>query len=121
MKSILLFGASGNVGKHVAMEASKQGYNVTAVVRNAQKAKDLAEISHSVIVADVMKPLELEGICKNFDVVISALGKRVSPNDNSKATFYDVDFLANARILKDAIVSGVKKFVYVSALTFGTL
>jgi uncharacterized protein YbjT (DUF2867 family) len=116
MKSVLLVGATGNVGKQVAREARRQGYDLTVVVRNAQKANDLAGIANHAIIAEVTDPKEVQGICKGIDVVISALGKSVSPTDNSKASFYDVDFLANARILKEAVASGVKKFVYVSAL-----
>ena len=116
MKSVLLFGATGNVGKQIAKETRRHGHDLTVVVRNAQKANELAGITNHAIIAEVTKPKEVEGICKGFDVVISALGKSVSPNDNTKASFYDVDFLANARILKEAIASGVKKFVYVSAL-----
>jgi len=116
MKSVLLVGATGNVGKQIAKEARRQGYDLTVVVRNAQKANDLAGITNHAIVAELTNPTAVQGICKGIDVVISALGKSVSPNDNSKASFYDVDFLANARILKEAVASGVKKFVYVSAL-----
>ena len=116
MKSVLLFGASGNVGKQIAKEARRQGYIVTAVVRSAQKANELAGLTNHVGIADVTQSKQLEGICKGFDIVISALGKSVSPNDNSKATFYDVDFLANETIIKEALSSGVTKFVYVSAL-----
>ncbi len=116
MKSVLLVGATGNVGKQIAKEARRQGYDLTVVVRNAQKANDLAGIANHAIVAELTNPKAVQGICKGIDVVISALGKSVSPNDNSKASFYDVDFLANARILKEAIASGVKKFLYVSAL-----
>ena len=116
MKSVLLVGATGNVGKQIAKEARRQGYDLTVVVRNAQKANDLAGITNHAIVAELTNPTAVQGIFKGIDVVISALGKSVSPNDNSKASFYDVDFLANARILKEAVASGVKKFVYVSAL-----
>ena len=116
MKSVLLVGATGNVGKQIAKEVRRQGYDLTVVVRNAQKANDLAAITNHAIVAELTNPKAVQGICKGIDVVISALGKSVSPNDNSKASFYDVDFLANARILKEAVASGVKKFVYVSAL-----
>lgn len=116
MKSILLFGASGNVGKQIAKEARRQNYEVTAVVRNSKKANDLAGLVSHVVIADVTKAKQLEGICRGFDIVISALGKSVSPNDNSKATFHEVDFLANAAIIKEALNSGVAKFIYVSAL-----
>jgi uncharacterized protein YbjT (DUF2867 family) len=116
VKSALLFGSTGNVGKQIAKEALRRGYNLTAVVRNSQKANELAEITKSVLIADVTKPDNLVAITNGFDIVISALGKSVSPNDKSKASFYDVDFAANASILKEALSHSVNKFVYVSAL-----
>jgi uncharacterized protein YbjT (DUF2867 family) len=116
VKSVLLFGSTGNVGKQIAKEALRRGYNLTAVVRNSQKANELAEITKSVLIADVTKPDNLVAITNGFDIVISALGKSVSPNDKSKASFYDVDFAANASILKEALSHSVNKFVYVSAL-----
>jgi uncharacterized protein YbjT (DUF2867 family) len=64
----------------------------------------------------VTKPDQLENICDGFDVVVSALGKSVSPNDRSKASFHEVDFRANNYILREAVGARVKKFVYVSAL-----
>jgi uncharacterized protein YbjT (DUF2867 family) len=116
VKSVLLFGSTGNVGKQIAKEALRRGYNLTAVVRNSQKANELAEITKSVLIADVTKPDNLVAITNGFDIVISALGKSVSPNDKSKASFYDVDFAANVSILKEALSHSVNKFVYVSAL-----
>jgi uncharacterized protein YbjT (DUF2867 family) len=116
VKSVLLFGSTGNVGKQIAKEALRRGYSLTAVVRNSQKANELAEITKSVLIADVTKPDNLVAITNGFDIVISALGKSVSPNDKSKASFYDVDFAANASILKEALSHSVNKFVYVSAL-----
>lgn len=116
MKSVLLFGSTGNVGKQIAKEARRQGYLLTAVVRNSQKANELNGIAEQILIADVTRSDELVGICSGFDIVISALGKSVSPNDKSSGSFYEVDFLANASILRQAVVSGVKKFVYVSAL-----
>lgn len=115
MKKIILFGASGNLGKEIAREAVQQGYSVTIVVRNKNKAEQLSDITSDFIIADVTDPNSLTDICNGFDVVVSALGKSVSPNDKSKATFDEVDFTANSNILKEAVKSKVKKFVYVSA------
>ena len=116
MRSVLLFGSTGNVGKQIAKEARRKGYVLTAVVRNSNKANEVAGIAEHILIADVTKSDELVGICNGFDIVISALGKSVSPNDKSRASFYEVDFLANASIIRDAVESGVKKFVYVSAV-----
>ena len=57
----------------------------------------------------------LENILAKQDIIVSALGKSVSPNDKSKPTFKQVDFDANKNILDEAIKTGIKKFIYVSA------
>jgi uncharacterized protein YbjT (DUF2867 family) len=116
MIKILLFGATGHLGKEIAKIAIQKGYDLTAVVRNKTKADEISALTQKCIIADVTKADSINGICKGFDIVISAFGKSVSPNDNSKPSFADIDLNANTYILKDAQKSGVKKFVYVSAL-----
>lgn len=115
MKKVLLFGATGNLGKEIAKELIARGYELTAVVRSEAKAKSLSEITHACVVADPLRPDTLKNIFKDQEIVVSALGKSVSPNDRSKPSFRDVDFTGNLNILNQAKASGIKKFVYVSA------
>jgi uncharacterized protein YbjT (DUF2867 family) len=115
MTKVLLFGASGNLGKEISRAAVEQGYDLTVVVRNKGKADQLSAFTKKSVVADITNSESLLNICEGFDVVISCLGKSVSPNDKSKPTFKDIDLLANSSILKEAKKSGVKKFVYISA------
>jgi uncharacterized protein YbjT (DUF2867 family) len=115
MKKAILFGATGNLGKEIAKELVNQGYELTVIVRNEQKAKSLTHITSKYIIADVCNKLTLEGILEKQDIVVSSLGKSVSPNDKSKPTFKQVDYDANKNILDEALKSGIKKFVYISA------
>ena len=115
MKKVVLFGSTGNLGKEIAKELIAQGYDLTVVVRNEVKAKSLSGITKKCIIADVCNKKMLEHILDNVDIVVSALGKSVSPNDKSKPTFNEVDFWANSNILSEATKGGVKKFVYISA------
>lgn len=115
MTKLLLFGATGKLGKEIAKVAKQQGYDLTVVVRNKDKAQQLTSITNSYIVADITHPQALTDICNGFDIIISALGKSVSPKDHSKPSFNDIDLVANSNILYGAKKSGVKKFVYVSA------
>lgn len=114
-QSILLFGSTGSLGKQIAQAATQQGYQVTAVVRSEAKGKTLDGLVKDFIVASVTQPASLAGICNGFPIVISALGKPVSPNDRSKPSFRQIDLDANCSILSEAIRSGVNKFVYISA------
>ena len=115
MKKILLFGSTGHLGKKIAQELTGNRYEVTAVVRNETKKAEMAALVQHCVVADVLKPRSISHICDGFDVVVSALGKSVSPYDRSKPSFRQVDLEANSLILEEAIKSGVKKFVYISA------
>ncbi len=99
MKKVILFGATGNLGKEIAKELVNQGYDLTVVVRNEVKAKSLSDITSKYIIADVCNKETLEHIFDKQEIVISALGKSVSPNDKSKPTFREVDFSANSNIL----------------------
>ena len=112
---ILLFGATGSLGKEIAKELVRRNFDLTIVVRNEAKAKQLSDITSKYVIADVCKKSTLDNIFDNQEIVISALGKSVSPNDKSKPTFKEVDYNANENILNEAKKAGVKKFIYVSA------
>lgn len=115
MKKVILFGATGNLGKHIAKELISKGYELTVVVRNPPNAKGLFDVKTKQVIADVCNKATLKDVCQNQEIVVSALGKSVSPNDKSKPGFEEVDFAGNMNILEEAIQSGVNKFVYVSA------
>ncbi|HEX2534137.1 MAG TPA: SDR family oxidoreductase [Chitinophagaceae bacterium] len=115
MPQILLFGATGHLGRHIARELRRRGLPFTPVVRNEEKAAAVLPFATGCKVADVLNSEELKGICTGYDTVISALGKSVSPADRSKPSFDAVDLEANSRILEEAKAAGVGKMVYVSA------
>jgi uncharacterized protein YbjT (DUF2867 family) len=115
MAKVLLFGATGKLGFEIAYVAARQGYELTAVIRRESQANLFKELLINTIVADVSQPGGLLGICNGYDVIISALGKNVSPNENSKSTFTEVDLNMNSLILNEAVKSNIKKFVYISA------
>jgi uncharacterized protein YbjT (DUF2867 family) len=115
MSKLLLFGATGNLGKEIAIVAKRKGYDLTVVVRNKNKASQLESITPKFIIADIADSSALRNICNGFNIVISALGKSVSPNDNCKPSFNDIDLTANTNILKEAKKAAVNKFIYISA------
>jgi uncharacterized protein YbjT (DUF2867 family) len=115
MTKVLIFGATGNLGKEIAKELIAQGYEVTAVVRSEAKAKSMSKITQVCVVADPLQPVTLKNIFKNQEIVVSAFGKSVSPYDRSKPSFREVDFTGNLNILNQAKTNDIRKFLYVSA------
>jgi len=116
MQKVLLFGSTGNLGKEIAKVLVGRGYDVTAVVRNQQKADNISQLVPKTIIADVLKADALNSLSESYDIIVSALGKSVSPNERSKPTFEEVDLNGNTNILRFALKRGVKKFVYISAV-----
>jgi uncharacterized protein YbjT (DUF2867 family) len=116
MKKVLLFGATGNLGKEIACEAKSAGYNLSVAIRKPAQAGLFKNITPQTRLVNFNDIASLQNACNGFDVIISSLGKSVSLNDKSKTTFTEIDFGLNSSILDAALKSGVKKFVYVSAL-----
>jgi uncharacterized protein YbjT (DUF2867 family) len=114
-RRVILFGATGHLGREIARVLVRQQYVVSAVVRDKQKSKGLLPTECNLVSIPDLNETSLRGVCAKKDIVISALGKSVSIKDNSKQSFHDIDFGLNSIILKEAMLSSVGKFVYVSA------
>ena len=74
---ILVLGATGGTGRLIVREALARGYEVTALVRSPDKARDL-QGAH-LIVGDARDETALRIALKGQDAVISALGTPASP------------------------------------------
>ncbi len=71
-----------------------------------------------MIEAEVTNPESLSACCEGVDAVISTVG---ITRQKDGLTYMDVDYQANMNLLQQAKQSGVKKFIYVSALNGDTL
>lgn len=68
---ITIFGATGNVGKRVIDEALMRGHEVTAVLRNTSRTKDLNP-AVNVVIGDADKISDVVRLSTGQDLVISA-------------------------------------------------
>jgi putative NADH-flavin reductase len=93
---ILVLGATGGTGRLIVAQAVSRGYDVTVLVRSAEKARDLK--GAKLIVGDVRDESALRQALKGRDAVISALGAPASP-------FGEVTLLSSAT---RALVSAMK-------------
>jgi uncharacterized protein YbjT (DUF2867 family) len=113
MKTILLAGATGHLGRLVAGELKSRGYVVFATTRQPSKLANLN--LGKVINADLTKPDSLQDGCKDIDAVISCAGASMNVgNFSDKKSFYEVDYQGNLNLLHEAKKSAIQKFVYVS-------
>lgn len=111
-KKILLAGATGYLGRHIAHQLLKKGYPGTLLVRDRQKAKFDAQ-QFKIVEGEVTQAESIAGICEDIEVVISTVG---ITRQKDGLTYMDVDYQANVNLIEEAKKSGVKKFIYVSVL-----
>ncbi len=119
IKKVLVAGASGYLGRYAVKEFKDRGYYVRALARNPEKLKTAGphgepavfDLVDEIIAGDVTSPESITGVCKDMDIVFSALGL-TSPHP--QYTSYDVDYLGNKRILDQALTEKISRFIYVS-------
>jgi len=113
MKKVLIAGTTGYLGKHIVKEFKRQGYWIRALTRNSDKLKSLSDYIDDEFVGEITNTKSLRGICKDIDIVFSAIGI-TKQKDN--LTYMDVDYQGNNNLLKEAKDEGVSKFIYISVL-----
>ncbi|MDA0819408.1 MAG: NAD(P)H-binding protein [Proteobacteria bacterium] len=106
-KRVVLFGASGTIGKAVAKELLRCGYQIVCALRSTSDVPD--DLSGCKI-----RPGALVDVfgTEKFDVAISCIASRTGVPDDAWA----VDYQANSDILKAAQTHGVRHFILVSAI-----
>ncbi|MBR0952016.1 NAD(P)-dependent oxidoreductase [Bradyrhizobium canariense] len=109
---ILLLGATGATGRLIVNQAVARGYDVTVLVRSAEKASDIT--GAKLIVGDARDERVLREALKGRDAVVSALGTPVSP-------FREVTLLSTAtRALVNAMkAEQVSRLVCITGMGAG--
>ncbi|MDE5876488.1 MAG: NAD(P)-dependent oxidoreductase [Muribaculaceae bacterium] len=114
MKDIVLLGATGYVGRALLKEALDRGEKVTAIVRNADKLKDINNPNLTVVEGDITDPEIIEKYAKGKDAIISAYNPGwANPN------IYEETLENYPKILEGAKKSGVPRLLIVGGA--GTL
>src|SRR6185503_19494982 len=105
---IVLFGATGNVGRRVAAEALRRGHEVTGVVRDPAAATG-PESGVRLVKGDATKAESVAQLAQGADAVVSAISPR--PNARGLAA---PSLAANTRALIAGLQrAGVKRVLFV--------
>eukprot|EP01040_Poterioochromonas_malhamensis_P002545 gene2545-2706_t len=114
-KKVLIAGATGYIGKYVAKESIRRGYETYAIVRpNSKIPNDFLE-GAKLIYCDVTDPnslanSELKDI--KLDVMISCLASRSGVKSDSFA----IDYQATSNVLQQGIkTNNIDQFILLSA------
>jgi putative NADH-flavin reductase len=105
---MVLFGATGNVGRRIAAEARRRGHEIVGVVRDPAAVQS-PDPAVTLVKGDATDPKSIAGIVRGADAVVNA----ISPRQNARG-LPAPSLAANARALiaglRDA---GVKRVLYV--------
>ena len=105
-KSVVLFGATGTIGRATARAIVEHGHALTCIVRPGADTSTLP-----VDVTIIQQQLDAFDL-KGFDTVVSCLASRSGAPDDAWAIDHD----AHVRILSAAEEAGVDQFVLLSAI-----
>ncbi|MDP4012382.1 MAG: NAD-dependent epimerase/dehydratase family protein [Candidatus Nanoarchaeia archaeon] len=111
MKTALVTGATGFIGRHLVKELLKQGYKIKVLARNLKSTEDI-----EVIKGDITNPNSLKGITTGVDYVfhLAALTNTPQGTRNPYALFRKINVQGTVNLLKEC--KDIKKFVYFSSV-----
>lgn len=111
---VIVFGASGNVGKAVLQELKARNIKSTSIIRNQSLVSALSPFCDDFLIGDPLSKEFYNNLFRSNDVIISCLGASISLRNNIN-TFEEVDVKGNYLIIENAQNVGVMKIIYLSA------
>ena len=114
---VFLTGATGFIGGEVARRLRARGDTVRALVRDPERAQDLAEIGCRLVHGDLSDEARLTAAGAGADAVIHcAAVYEVGVPEDRRPVLVDTNVCGTERVLGAALSAGVRKAVYVSTV-----
>ena len=113
MKTVLVTGATGFLGKYVIEELVEHGYRVRAFGRNSKVGRSLENSSVSFFQGDLTTADDVLEACKGMNLVVhaGALSTVWGPWED----FYQANVLGTRYVLEACRQTGIQRLVYVSS------
>ena len=113
--NVLVTGATGFLGSHLAKTLAQRGYNVRALVRNTGKLSRLQGHDIETFEGNLLDIDSLKKSTDGQDIVFHNAG--MVDQWGKRETFYNVNVDGTKNLLEACLSSGIKRFVHTSSLT----
>lgn len=111
--SVLLTGATGFVGSHVAGAARDAGVRLRCTVRETSDTRWLESLDVELVRADLRSPEAMERAVEGVEAVIHVAGVTRVPRPE---LYRRVNAEGSVRLAEAAVRAGARRFVYMSSL-----
>ncbi|MEO5509503.1 MAG: SDR family oxidoreductase [Longimicrobiales bacterium] len=109
---IVLFGASGLLGSHIATTVIRSGRPLRAVSRSPEKLQGLRDLGAEVVRADMLEPSSLQAAVRGAAGVISTANSFMSAGRHRGSA---TDMAGNLNLIAACEQQDVQRFIFVSA------
>ena len=115
--NVFVTGATGFIGGHLARKLRERGDEVTALVRNPDKARQLVDLGCTLVRGDLSDGATIEDAMSGRDAVIhSAAVYKVGIPRTEHQAMYETNVEGTETVLGAALEAGIPKVVYVSTV-----
>ena len=117
IKKILVIGASGFVGRHLAQGLLAEGYIVRCLARNPAKVQDLATAGCEIAQGDISDLSSMQSALESVNAVYISV-HTISPQNASTVAqnFMDIEMHGLQNIVTACQTQGVRRLVYIAFL-----
>lgn len=111
--NILITGATGFIGKHLANTLSNGSHSIRCLVRKSSKVNSLKNIGVSICYGDLLVKDSLRQALEEIDVVYHLAGEVYS---RKKDDYYKGNILATNNLLAICKEKGINRIIYLSSV-----
>ena len=117
MAKILVIGASGFVGRHLAKGLLAEGYEVRCTARKTERVQDLAALGCEIVQGDVLDLTAMQRALVGMQAVyITIHTLNQQPASTAGQTFVDIERLGLENIVTACRENGVRRLIFVTSL-----
>ena len=118
-KNCLIFGGSGQIGRHLIRKLTKNNYKVTVVTRNIHQKSYIIKTQANagyidIVEANIFDEKKIVNLFKKADICINLVG--ILFEKNKANTFKNIHSVFPSLLAKLSKQYGLKHFIHISAL-----